>query len=64
MRYLVRARSKMPRNISGYDKSIYHLLSRAFGQCVSIAEVVDLNILDIIAIGDIHVSIDVACTRP
>lgn len=54
----------MPRNISGYDKSIYHLLCRAFGQCVSIAEVVDLDVLNIIAIGDIHVSVNVARTRP
>lgn len=42
-------------------RSIYHLLSRAFGQCITVAQVVDLNIPDIVAIRDIHLSIDCAC---
>ncbi len=50
----------MPRRISGYDKYIYHLLCCALGQCISISEIVDLDVLDIVAIRDVHVAIDIA----
>lgn len=50
----------MPRRISGYDKYIYHLLCCAFGQCISISEIVDLDVLDIVAIRNVHVAIDIA----
>lgn len=53
----------MPGYISGYDKNIYHLLSRAFRQSVSIAEIVDLDIFDIVSIRNVHITVDVACTR-
>lgn len=44
------------------NKSIYHLLSRAPSQCISISQVVDLNVFDIVTVGNIDVSVDVACT--
>ena len=53
---------KRPGKISGYNKCIYHLLSCAFGQCVSITEIVDLDVLDVVAICNIHITIDVAGT--
>jgi hypothetical protein len=39
---------------------IYHLLSRPFGQGVSISEVVDFDILDVVTVGDVNVAIDFA----
>ena len=50
----------MPGSISGYDKSIYHLLCHAFSQCVSVTEIVDLDIFDVVTIRDVHIAIDVA----
>lgn len=55
---------EQPGSISEYNWSIYHFLCCAFGQCVSILEIVDLNVFDIIAVCDIHITIDVACARP
>lgn len=51
----------MPERISGYDKYIYHLLSCAFGQCVFVPEVINLDILDVVAIRNVHIAIDIAC---
>ena len=53
---------KRPGKISGYNKCIYHLLSCAFGQCVSITEIVDLDVLDVVAVCNVHITIDVAGT--
>ena len=50
-------------SISGYDKDIYHLLSYSFGQCIAITEIVDFNIFYVIAICDIHLSINVVRGR-
>lgn len=50
----------MPESISGYNKSIYHLLCGSFGQCVAIPKVINFNVLDIVAIGNVHVAIDIA----
>ena len=55
---------QMPSGISEYDKSIYRLLCRAFGQCVFVAKIIDLDVFNVVAIGNIHVAIDVACTGP
>jgi hypothetical protein len=44
-----------------YNKDIYHLLRRAFGQCIAIAQIVDFDVLDIVTIGDINFAIEVAC---
>ncbi len=52
----------MPGSISGHDKSIYHLLCCDFGQCISIPEVIDLDIFDVVSVCDVHVTIDVAGT--
>ena len=43
---------RSPRSISGQQNgvNIYHLLSAAFGQRVAVAKVVDLDVLDEIAI--------------
>ena len=48
-------------SISGRDKNIYHFLCRAFGQCVTISQIIDFNILDVVAIRDVNFAIDVAC---
>ena len=34
----------------GYDKNIYHLLCRSFGQCIAISQIVHLDVFDIVAI--------------
>ena len=39
---------------------IYHLLSRSFGQCISVAEIVDFDVADVVAVGNVHFSVDVA----
>jgi hypothetical protein len=48
--------------ISGYDRDIYHLLRRAFGQGITISKIVDLDVFDIISVGYIHLTIYVART--
>ena len=50
----------VPGNISGYDRSIYHLLCGAFRQCISVAQIVDLNISDVVTVCNIHITIDIA----
>ena len=42
-------------------RSIYHLLCRAFGQCVAISQVVDFNIANVVAICNVHLTIDCTC---
>lgn len=39
-------------------RSIYHLLSRPLGQEISVTKVVDFNVFDEVAVGDVHLSID------
>jgi len=39
-------------------RSIYHLLCRTFGQCVAVAQVIDLDISNVVAICNIHFTID------
>lgn len=43
----------MPGNISRYDRSIYHLLRRTLCQYVAIAQIVDLDVLDVVSICDV-----------
>jgi hypothetical protein len=38
-------------------RSIYHLLRRTFGQCVTIAEVIDFDVFDVVAIIHVHLPI-------
>lgn len=38
-------------------RSIYHFLSRALGQQVSISQVVDFDVLNEVAVGNIHVGL-------
>lgn len=38
--------------------SIYHFLCGPFGQEVSVAQVVNFDILDVVAIGNVHVAVD------
>lgn len=59
---LMHSRTTMPGSISGHDKIIYHLLCRAFGQCISISEVIDLDIFDVITICNVHITVDIAGT--
>ena len=42
-------------------RSIYHLLCRTFGQCVAIAQIVDLDISDVVSVVYVHLTIDQAC---
>lgn len=44
------------------NKSIYHLLCRAFGQCVSVPEIVDFDVFDVIAVCDINFAVNIAGT--
>lgn len=38
--------------------SIYHFLCGPFGQEVSVAQVVDFDVLDVVAIRNVHVAVD------
>jgi hypothetical protein len=52
-------RSEDAGDISGYDtRGIHHLLSRAFSQCISVSEVIDFDITDVISICNVHVAVD------
>lgn len=44
------------------NKSIYHLLCRAFCQSVSVPKIVDFDVFDVIAIGNVDLAVDVART--
>lgn len=44
-------------NISGCNRSNYHLLSRALGQCVAVAQVINFNVLDIVSISNVDVCV-------
>ena len=44
------------------NKSIYHLLCRAFGQCVSVPEIVDFDVFDVITVCDIDLAVNIAGT--
>jgi hypothetical protein len=48
--------------ISASDKgNNYHLLSRSLGQGVPIAQIVDLNVLDVVSICDVNFGIQLRC---
>jgi hypothetical protein len=49
-----------PGTISEHNQDIYHLLSRAFRQCVAIPQVIDFDIFDIVTILLVNLSIDLA----
>jgi hypothetical protein len=38
-------------------RSIYHLLSISFGQCITIAQVIYYDVFDVIAIGHVHLTV-------
>lgn len=42
-------------------RSIYHLLCRTFSQCVAISQVIDFDVTDVVAISNVHLTIDRAC---
>ena len=44
--------------VSSMRGNIYHLLSRAFCQGVAIAQIVDLDILDVVTIGNVDVAVE------
>jgi hypothetical protein len=44
--------------ISECNRSNYHLLRRSFGQCVAIAQVIDLNVLNIIPVGNVYFGVE------
>jgi hypothetical protein len=62
--YLVykRVRTACALVISGYDRSIYHLLSSSFGQCIAVAQIVHFNILDIVSVCNVDFTIDIVRT--
>ena len=35
-------------------------MRRAFGQCITVSKIIDLDVFDIISVGYIHIAIDVA----
>lgn len=41
----------------------YHFLSRALGQSVPIAQIVDLNVFDVVSVGNIHFGLGLAIFR-
>lgn len=54
------------RNMAGVSASdkgdIYHLLSRSLCQGVTIAQIIDLNVLNVVSIRDIDFGIQLRCT--
>lgn len=45
-------------------KNIYHFLSRPFGHDIAVAEVIDFDVLDVVAICDVHLAAEHrACFR-
>lgn len=42
------------------NRSNYHLLSRAFGQRVTVAQVINLNILDIVSISNVDLRVQLS----
>ena len=45
----------VPGRISRYDRSNYHLLSGTLCQCVPVAKIIDVDISDVVAIGNVNV---------
>ena len=46
----------------GYNtRSIYHLLRRTFCQCIAVAQIVDFDISDVVAVRNVHLTVDCAC---
>lgn len=43
---------------NGQTKIIYHFLSRPLGQGISIAQIVDFDVLDVVAVGNVHLTVD------
>lgn len=41
-----------------HQELIYHFLSRPFGQEVSVPKIVDFDIFDIVAVGNVHLAVD------
>lgn len=54
--------AKARRHQCSINRKIYHLLSRAFGQCVAIAQIVDFNVFDVIAVIHVYVTIQLGRT--
>jgi hypothetical protein len=50
----IRDADSSERSVDIKQQDIYHLLSRAFSQCVPIAQVIDLDIFDIIPILNVY----------
>jgi len=44
------------------DGGEQHLLSRAFGQCVAITQVIDFYVFDVVTVGNVDVAIQIART--
>jgi hypothetical protein len=42
--------------------AIYHLLCRSLGQEVSVSQVVDFDVLDVVAVGHVHLAIDIVAS--
>lgn len=45
------------------EDQCYHFLSSTFCQCIAVAQIINFNIFDVVAIGDIHVTVEGCCTR-
>ena len=61
LRYTTKCLAEPGRSVER-NKSIYHLLCRAFGQCVSVPEIVDFDVFDVITVCDIDLAINIAGT--
>lgn len=49
--------------VSVDSKNIYHLLCGTLGQCVSITQIIDLDVFDVVPIRNVHITVDVAGAR-
>lgn len=62
MMMMMEGRVEVPENISRYDRSIYHFLSRSFSQRIAVSQIIYFNILDIVAIFNVYFLVKASCT--
>jgi hypothetical protein len=58
VRACVFALGERAEKISGISRSNYHSLSGTLGEGVSVPQVIDFDILDVISICDVHLTVD------
>lgn len=45
-------------SVEGDTRGIYHLLCRAFRQRIAIPQIIDLDVADVVAVCNVHLTVD------